>query len=454
MTITEPRQQSRHHIVIVGGGFAGINAAKGLRRVDADITLVDRRNFHLFQPLTYQVATGALAPGDIAYPLRSLFASAPNVRVILGRVTGFDLDDRRVLLASVAGVPAPTSLSYDTLIVATGSAYSYFGHPDWATVAPEVKSLESAIAARARILGAFEKAEASEDAAARRAELTFVVVGGGPTGVEIAGQIGELARHALRRDFRTIDPRDARILLVEAADRMLGSFPESLSAKAADQLRQLGVTPSTDRLVVAIDADGVVLRAPDGATERVHAATVIWAAGVRASVLAASLGALAGVEVDSGGRLTVEADLTLAGHPEVIVAGDMVRVRDRTSGDPLTLPGVAPVAIQQGHYAARMITNRLDGRSTPDFRYRDKGNLATIGRARAVADLHVVRIAGPLAWVTWLVVHLWYLIGFQNRLVVIVRWAFALFTRSRGSRLITDVDMTTADARPPVSDGD
>jgi NADH dehydrogenase len=359
-----------------------------------------------------------------------------------------------VLLASVAGVPAPTSISYDTLIVATGSAYSYFGHDDWATVAPEVKSLESAIAARARILGAFEKAEASEDAAARRAELTFVVVGGGPTGVEIAGQIGELARHALRRDFRSIDPRDARILLVEAADRLLGSFPESLSTKAADQLRQLGVTPTTNRMVVGIDADGVVLKAPGGATERVQAATVIWAAGVRASVLAARLGELAGAEIDPGGRVTVESDLTLPGHPDVIVAGDMVRVRDPASGDPVTLPGVAPVAIQQGHYAARLITNRLGGRPTPAFSYRDKGNLATIGRARAVADLHVVRLAGPLAWITWLVVHLWYLIGFQNRLVVIIRWGFALFTRSRGSRLITDVDMTTADARPPVTHDD
>jgi NADH dehydrogenase len=454
MTVPDPPTQSRHRVVIVGGGFAGINAAKGLRRVDADVTLVDRRNFHLFQPLTYQVATGALAPGDIAYPLRSLFASAANVRVVLGRVIGFDLDARHVLLASVAGVPAPTSLAYDTLIVATGSAYSYFGHDDWATVAPEVKSLESAIAARARILGAFEKAEASDDAVARRAELTFVVVGGGPTGVEIAGQIGELARHALRRDFRSIDPRDARILLVEAADRLLGSFPASLSAKAADQLRQLGVTPMTDRTVVGIDADGVSLLASGGGTERVHAATVIWAAGVRASVLAGRLAELAGAEVDPGGRLTVEADLTLAGHPNVIVAGDMVRVRDPASGDPLTLPGVAPVAIQQGHYAARLVTDRLAGQPTPAFRYRDKGNLATIGRARAVADLHSVRLAGPLAWVTWLAVHLWYLIGFQNRLVVLIRWGFALFTRSRGSRLITDVDMTTADARPPVAHGD
>jgi NADH:quinone reductase (non-electrogenic) len=448
------RNMERHHVVVVGGGFAGINAVKRLRDVDVDVTLVDRRNFHLFQPLTYQVATGALAPGDIAYPLRSLFASAPNVRVVLGRVTGFDLERRSVLLASVAGVPVAASLSYDTLIVATGSAYSYFGNDGWAAVAPEVKSLESAIAARARILGAFEKAEATEDPAGRRAQLTFVVVGGGPTGVEIAGQIGELARHALRADFRSIDPRDARILLVEATDRLLGSFPPSLSAKAASQLVQLGVTPMADRTVVEIDGEGVVLRLPDGAIERIEAATVIWAAGVRASVLAARLAELAGAEVDRGGRLTVEPDLTLAGHPEVIVAGDMVRVRDPSSGEPVTLPGVAPVAIQQGRYAARVVADRLGGAPTPAFRYRDKGNLATIGRARAVADLHIVRLSGPLAWVTWLVVHLWYLIGFQNRLVVLVRWGFGLLTRSRGSRLITDVEMTTADARAPSEHDD
>jgi NADH:ubiquinone reductase (H+-translocating) len=453
--VTDGPDVRRHHVVIVGGGFAGLNAAKGLRDVDADVTLVDRRNFHLFQPLTYQVATGALAPGDIAYPLRSLFAPAANVRVVLGRATGFDLAERRLLLTSVAGVPAPASLSYDTLLVATGSSYSYFGHDDWAAVAPEVKSLESAIAARARILGAFEKAEALDDPALRRAQLTFVVVGGGPTGVEIAGQIGELARHALHEDFRSINPRDAQILLVEATDRLLGSFPPSLSEKAALQLRELGVTPTTDRTVIGIDEGGVLLQTPAGPTERIEAATVIWAAGVKASALAARLGELAGVEVDRGGRLTVESDLTLAGHPEVIVAGDMVRVRDPETGEPVTLPGVAPVAIQQGRYAARLIADRLRGRPPAGaFRYRDKGNLATIGRARAVADLHVVRLSGPLAWLTWLVVHLWYLIGFQNRLVVLVRWGFGLLTRSRGSRLITDVEMTTADARPTPTHDD
>jgi NADH dehydrogenase len=437
---------------VVGGGFAGLNAVKGLRREPVDVTLVDRRNFHLFQPLTYQVATGALSAGEIAYPLRALFKSAPNVTVLLGEVAGFDLDARQVLLAPVAGVPSPPSLSYDTLIVAAGSAYSYFGHDEWAAVAPEVKSLESALAARARILSAFEAAEVLDDARERQAELTFVVVGGGPTGVEMAGQIAELARDTLPGDYRAIDPREARILLVEAADRLLGTFPPSLSAKAARLLQQLGVTPMPNRTVIGVDGDGVDLQSPGGATERVAARTVIWAAGVRASGLAARLGELAGAEVDRAGRLTVEADLSVAGHPEVLAVGDMVRVRDAASGNAVTLPGVAPVAIQQGRYAARAIGDRLRDERTPPFHYRDKGNLATIGRARAVADLHVLRLSGALAWVTWLVVHLWYLIGFQNRLLVLLRWLFSFATRGRGARLITAVDprATSAGVRSRV----
>jgi NADH dehydrogenase len=388
------------------------------------------------------VATGALSAGEIAYPLRALFKSAPNVTVLLGEVAGFDLDARQVLLAPVAGVPSPASLSYDTLIVAAGSAYSYFGHDEWAAVAPEVKSLESALAARARILSAFEAAEVLDDVRERQAELTFVVVGGGPTGVEMAGQIAELARDTLPGDYRAIDPRDARILLVEAADRLLGTFPPSLSAKAARLLQQLGVTPMPNRTVIGVDGAGVDLQAPGGAIERVAARTVIWAAGVRASGLAARLGELAGAEVDRAGRLTVEADLSVGGHPEVLAVGDMVRVRDAASGNAVTLPGVAPVAIQQGRYAARAIGDRLRGERTPPFHYRDKGNLATIGRARAVADLHVLRLSGALAWVTWLVVHLWYLIGFQNRLLVLLRWLFSFATRGRGARLITAVDPT------------
>jgi NADH dehydrogenase len=438
--------QKRPRVVVVGGGFAGINAVKSLRSAPVDVTLIDRRNFHLFQPLTYQVATGALSPSEIAQPLRALFKSAPNVTVLLGEVAGFDLDAREVRLAPVAGVPAPPSLTYDTLIVAAGSAYSYFGHDDWAVAAPEVKSLESAIAARARILAAFEKAEVLEDPEERRSELTFVVVGGGPTGVEMAGQIGELARDTLHHDFRSIDSRDARILLLEAADRLLGTFPPSLSAKAARALEQLGVTSMPNRTVVGVDDEGVDVQAPDGSTERIAARTIIWAAGVRASGLAARLGELSGAEVDKAGRLTVEPDLSLPGHPEVLAVGDMVRVRDAKSGQVTTLPGVAPVAIQQGRYAARAIRDRLRGDRPPPFHYFDKGNLATIGRARAVADLPGVRLSGFVAWVTWLVVHLWFLIGFQNRLVVLIRWLFAFANRGRSARLITGADAEGATA--------
>jgi NADH dehydrogenase len=434
----------RPHVVVVGGGFAGIHAVKGLRDVPVDVTLIDRRNFHLFQPLTYQVATGALAAGEVAYPLRAMFRSARNVTVLMADVAGFDLDARRVELAVEAGVPAMRSLPYDTLVVAAGSSYSYFGHDEWAAAAPEVKSLESALAARARILAAFERAETFQDPEERHAELTFVIVGGGPTGVEMAGQIGELARSTLTGDFRSVDSREARILLIEATDRLLGTFPPSLSAKAARALQELGVTPLLDRTVVRVDTDGVDVQAPDGSTERVTARTVIWAAGVKASELATRLGALAGAEVDRTGHLTVEPDLSLPGHPEVFALGDMVRVRNARSGEAVTLPGVAPVAIQQGRYAARAIAHRLQGRAVKPFRYHDKGNLATIGRARAVADLHVVRLSGFPAWVTWLVVHLWYLVGFQNRLLVLIRWGLYFVTRWRGARLITGEPGTPA----------
>jgi NADH dehydrogenase len=401
-----------------------------------DVTLVDRRNFHLFQPLTYQVATGALSPGDVAYPLRAIFKRHSNVRVLLAQVADFDLEAREVRLEEVAQVPPPASIPYDTLIVAGGSRYSYFGHDDWQRVAREVKSLESAIAVRARILRAFEAAEMDPDPERRKAWLTFVVVGAGPTGVEMAGQIAELARDTLRRDFRAIDPREGRILLVETADRVLTSFPPSLSAKAARSLERLGVTPLVGRTVVGID-DAVTVEAGDGTAERIPARTVIWAAGVTASGLASRLGELTGAELDRAGRVAVEPDLTFPGHPEVFALGDMVRVRGE-DGTPVVLPGVAPVAMQQGRYAARVVRDRLRGRQTPPFHYHDKGNLATIGRARAVADLRHVRLSGFVAWVTYLVVHLWYLIGFQNRVIVLIRWGFSFFTRSRGARLITD----------------
>jgi len=378
-----------------------------------------------------------LSPGEIAYPLRALFKRAPNVRVLLAEVTGFDLETREVQLAAAVGETGPPgSLPYDTLIVAGGSAYSYFGHDEWRGVAREVKSLESAIAVRAQLLTAFEAAEMEPDPQARQAELTFVVVGAGPTGVEMAGQIAEMARDTLRRDFRRIDSRGARILLVEADDRVLPGFPPSLSARAAHALEELGVTPTLQRTVTAVDPDGVDIRSRDGATERVPSRTVIWAAGVRASSLAGELGRLSGAEIDRAERLTVERDLTLAGHPEVIALGDMVRVRD-AKGEAQTLPGVAPVAIQQGRYAGRLVHERLSGQATPPFHYRDKGNLATIGRQRAVADIKGLKLSGVLAWLTWLFVHLFYLIGLQNRLLVFIRWTFSFVTRGRGARLIT-----------------
>ena len=426
---------ARHHVVVVGGGFGGIEAVKRLARAPVDVTLVDRRNFHLFQPLTYQVATGALSPAEVAYPLRALFRRTKNVRVMLADVTGFDLDAREVRLDSVAGAHTPATLGYDSLIVAAGSTYSYFGHDHWSDVAPEVKSLESALETRSRLLNAFEKAELEPDPEVQRAELTFVVVGAGPTGVEMAGQIGEMARDTLRRDFRAIDPRQARIVLVEAGEHVLSTFPPSLSAKAERALAQLGVTTMLHTAVVGIDPDGVTLQR-DGNSEYLPARTVIWAAGVRASALAGELARATGADPDPAGRVTVESDLTLQGHPEVIALGDMVRVRGRC-GAVQQLPGVAPVAIQQGRYAGRLIANRVGGRETPPFHYHDKGNLATIGRARGVADLNFVRVSGPLAWLLWLGVHIWYLIGFRNRLLVITQWAFSFVTRGRGAQLIT-----------------
>jgi NADH:ubiquinone reductase (H+-translocating) len=428
-----------HRVVVIGGGFGGLQAAQHLATAPVDVTIVDRRNFHLFQPLTYQVATGALSPGEIAHPLRAVFRRRSNVRVLMAEVTGFDLEGRRVHLAD-------GSLPYDTLIVAGGSHYSYFGHDDWRAYAPEVKSLESALATRAHLLSAFEEAETEPDPDKRRALLTFVVVGAGPTGVEMAGQIAELARSTLRGEFRSIDSGQARVLLIETADRVLTSFPASLSRKAARSLESLGVTPLLERTVVAIDEESVTVAAPDGSTETIPARTAIWAAGVEASSLASQLGELTGAEMDKAGRVTVEPDLTLPGHPEVLALGDMVRVRSRDGGVQALL-GVAPVAMQQGRYAAKLVRARLDGRPIGPFRYRDKGNLATIGRARAVADLHLVRLSGFLAWATWLVVHLFYLIGFQNRLIVVLRWFISFVTRGRGARLITDAAAGEDDRR-------
>jgi NADH:quinone reductase (non-electrogenic) len=421
-----------HRVVVIGGGFGGLLAAVALRDAPVELTLVDRRNFHLFQPLTYQVATGALAASDVSYPLRAVFHNDENVRIMMAEVTGFDLDAREIHLEPVGEVPAPETLSYDSLIVAGGSTYSYFGHEEWRDVAFEVKSLESALMVRRRLLSAFEAAELETDPEARRAWLTFVVVGAGPTGVEMAGQIAELAKDTLPGDYRAIDPRSASILLVEAGPRVLPAFDPSLSAKAMRLLAELGVTSQTDRPVVGVDHDGVdIARARSDDTDRIDARTVIWAAGVTPSTLASRLSEQSDADVDKVGRLIVEPDLTVPHHSEVFAVGDMVSVRG------LDLPGLAPVAMQQGRYAARVIKARLEGRPHEPFHYIDKGNLATIGRARAVAEIKKLKLAGGIAWLTWLGVHLWYLIGFQNRLLVLIRWLFSFATRGRGARLIT-----------------
>ena len=423
-------------MVVIGGGFGGLLAVKHLARAPVEITLIDRRNFHLFQPLTYQIATGALSPAEVCYPLRAIFKRRRNVRVLMGEVGDIDLETREVHVEPSAGSSEPVTIPYDTLIAGGGSHYSYFGHDEWQEVAPEVKSLESALAVRRRLLNSFEAAELEPDQERRRGLLTFVVVGAGPTGVEMAGQIAELSRDTLRRDFRSIDPREGRVLLLEMADRVLGTFPESLSRKALRSLEHLGVTPMLEHTVVDIDRQAVTVQASGGKTERIRASTVIWAAGVTASSLAKRLGDKTGAEVDRAGRVTVEPDLTLPDHPEVFAIGDMVRVRSEDGGVQ-NLPGLAPVAMQEGRYAAKAIRARLKGGQVRAFRYRDKGNLATIGRSRAVADLHLVKLSGFPAWITWLGVHLWYLIGFQNRLLVFIRWAFSFFTRGRGARIIT-----------------
>jgi NADH:quinone reductase (non-electrogenic) len=430
--------QGLPRIVVVGGGFGGLQTVKALRRLPVDVTLIDRTNYHLFQPLTYQVATAALSPDEIAEPLRTIFRRDRNVRVLLGEVTGVDLERRVVTMRPGVDELDPQTIPYDTLVVATGSSYSYFGHDEWRSHAVEVKTLDGALDVRGRILRAFEAAELAAEAPSCDAWLTFVVVGGGPTGVEMAGQIGELARDALPHDFRATDPRRGRILLVEATDRILPSFPPSLSQRSATALRDLGVTPLTGHTVVGVDATAVEIRGPDGAVERVETRTVVWAAGVTASSLAGALAGAAGADIDANGRVTVEPDLTLPAHPDVLAIGDMVRVRDRATGTANALPGVAPVAMQQGRYVGRLVGDRLAQRATPPWRYRDKGNLATIGRGRAVADLPPrLRLAGLAAWVIWLAVHLWYLVGFENRVVVFVRWAYSFLTRNRGARLIT-----------------
>ena len=415
-----------HRVVIVGGGFGGLYAAKSLGQAPVEVTLIDRRNFHLFQPLLYQVATGGLSPGEIASPLRVVLRDHANTEVLLGEVVDLDVARRCVILRD-------GEASYDDLIVATGATHHYFGNDRWAQFAPGLKSIEDATEIRSRVLAAFERAEREPDLEKRRAWLTFVIVGGGPTGVELAGALGEIANDTLRHDFRRINPAEAQILLIEGEDRVLPPFPPDLSAKAEKQLIGLGVRSLTSARVTDIDQDGVTAWA--GVREqRIAARTVLWAAGVRASRLGKMLAERAGAPLDRAGRVVVEPDLSLPAHREIHVIGDLANFSHQ-GGQPLA--GVAPVAMAQGRYVAYLIRRKLRGQPVEPFHYRDKGNLATVGRNKAVAQFGKVHIAGFLAWFVWVFVHLMYLVEFDNRLLVFVEWVYNYVTRNRGARLIT-----------------
>ncbi len=418
---------SQHHVVIIGGGFGGLNVARRLARSPGiDVTVIDRRNFHLFQPLLYQVATGGLSPGDITSPIRFLLRRHRRTRVRLADVTEIVLDDQRVHTDQ-------GPVAYDTLVVATGVMHHYFGHPEWEAMAPGLKTIEDATEMRSRMLSAFEHAELVADSKhEREAWLTFVIVGAGPTGVELAGTLAELSNDTLRRDFRSINPAESQILLVEGSDQVLTSYPRSLAEKAERSLARLGVDLRLQTCVSGVDERGVtVIR--DGRSEFIPARCVLWAAGVTASPLGRSLAHQCGAETDAEGRVVVQPDLTLPGHSNVYVIGDLALCRDE-SGEPL--PGVAPVAIQEGIYVAGAINKNLAGQSRAPFRYRNKGNLATIGRRAAIADFGWLRFSGFPAWFLWLTVHLVYLCGFENRLLVFIKWAISYLTRNRGARLI------------------
>ena len=417
---------SKHRVVLIGAGFGGLYAARALKSAAVDLTVIDKRNFHLFQPLLYQVATGGLSPGEIASPVRHVLSRQRNTRVWLAEARDIDVEGRRVLL--IDGEAA-----YDTLVLAPGSHHSYFGHDDWAPFAPALKTIEDATEIRRRILMAFECAEREPDAEKRRAWLTFVIVGGGPTGVELAGALGEIANDTLRHDFRRIDPADSTILLVEGEDRVLPSFPADLSAKAELDLSKLGVRARTSSRVTALDQEGVAIRTGDS-VERVPAKTVLWAAGVASSGLGKIVAERTGARLDKAGRVIVEPDLTVPGHPEIFVIGDLASFSHQ-SGKPLQ--GLAAVAMQEGRYVARTIIARLRLETAAPFHYFDKGTLATIGRNKAVADFGRLHLSGPLAWFVWLFVHLMYLVGFGNRLLVLVEWTYDYVTRNRNARLIT-----------------
>lgn len=414
-----PSESGDHpHVVIVGGGFGGLNVAKGLRNAPVRLTLIDQRNYHLFQPLLYQVATASLSAADIASPIRTILRSQGNAVVTLATVTAIDLERRTVELED-------GYVAFDRLVLAMGVEPTYFGHPEWATHAPALKSIDDALDMRRRIFSAFEQAEREPDEAARQRALTFVVVGGGPTGVELAGAIGEIAHHTLTREFRNIDPKAARILIVDSGERLLSAFPERASASAKRDLGRLGVEVRTGSRVTGMDPEGVWL-----GEERIEAATVLWAAGVKGSSVAHTLG----VPLDRGGRVIVAPDLTIPGHPDVFVIGDLAAVTDR---DGTALPGTAPVAIQAAQHTVSNLLRQINGEPTESFSYRDRGMMATVGRGRAVAIIADRTFDGLVAWLMWAVVHVWSLIEFRSRAAVMLQWGWAFLTRQRTARLIT-----------------
>jgi NADH dehydrogenase len=423
------------HVVILGGGFAGLYTARGLRNVDARITVVDRHNYHLFQPLLYQVATAALNPSDIAAPIRAILRRQKNVSVILGEATSIDPVGQRVQLAG------GETLAYDQLVVATGATHSYFGHPEWERFAPGLKTIDDALEIRRRVLLAFEAAEREADPALQQAWLTFVVIGAGPTGVELAGALAEIARKSMIRDFRRIRPESARVILLEGRERVLPPYPADLSESARRQLTGLGVEVVTGAVVTGVSDREVSI-----GEKSIPTRTVLWGAGVQASPLARSLG----VALDRAGRVLVEPDLTIPGHRNVFVLGDLAAAQQH---DGSYVPGVAPAAIQQGKHAALNIERALAGQPLRAFKYRDKGSLATIGRAAAVADFGRVRFGGFFAWMAWLLIHILFLIGFRNRFLVIIQWAWAYFTFQRGARLITGTDGHDEDRGPNQTAG-
>jgi NADH dehydrogenase len=452
MTAPAPTGASpRPRIVIVGCGFGGLEAARAFRHAEVDITLVDRTNHHLFQPLLYQVATAGLSAPAIAAPIRHLFRRQPNVTTLLAEVTGIDAAARRVLLGD------GTTLPYDHLVVAAGATHSYFGHDDWAPFAPGLKSLADAFEIRRRVLMAFEEAEREPDPARRKAWLTFVVIGGGPTGVEMAGTLAEIARHTLPGEFRHIDPSKAQILLIEGGARVLQTMPEDLSQRALEQLARLGVEVRLNARVTAIDAAGLQVAAgrPDVTGQALYGIAsrcIVWAAGVAASPLGKALAQATGCTTDRAGRIVVEADLSLAGHPEISVIGDLASAMSHVTGQaPQPVPGVSPAAKQMGRTAAANVLRRLAGRHTEAFRYRDYGNLATIGRNAAVVDLTTPagpwRFSGYFAWLFWLFAHIYFLIGFRNRFVVLLDWASAYWSFQRYARVVVDDRPPAAPAR-------